>query len=162
MRRILVLLAVLLAPTFGWAQGQVADIFNDFELDALAWLYCDTTDVPALMTACATGVAATDGWIDTRGHSDKTVGIAIDQVNVVGGIDIRFEVRYVKEDGTFTSAIILMNLINKTTADTDNQSVRIPDEVAFFRIGMQIGTADDGAGDAGANAEDIDIIYNAR
>lgn len=155
----MILASVLLAPAFGWAQGQVADIFNDYDLDSVAWIYCDTTDIPALMTACATGTAATDGWIDVRGHQDKTVGIAIDTVGVTGGINIRFEVRYVKEDGTFTSAIILMQLINKTTAATDNQSVRLPDEVSFFRVGMQIGTADDALD---AIVEDIDIIYNGR
>jgi hypothetical protein len=111
------------------------------------------------MTACATGVAAGDGWIQSGNHTDKTIGIAIDTVGVTGGVDIRIEVRYLKEDGTFTSAIVLVALLNKTTADTDNQSVRIPDEVSQFRVGMQIGTADDG-GDA--VVEDIDIIYNAR
>lgn len=159
MRRVLVLLAVLLAPASGWAQGRIANIFNDYDLDAVAYVYCDPANIPALIGACATGVAATDGWIDVRGHTDKTLGIAIDVMGVTGGIDMRIEVRYQKEGGTFTAAIVLMQLINKTTAITDNQSIRLPDEVTQFRFGMQIGTADDGAD---AIVEDIDIIYNAR
>ena len=122
-------------------------------------MYCDPANVGALIGACATGQAAGDGWIDTRGHSSKVVGIAIDVLGVVGGVDITFEVRYQKEDGTYTAAITLMNLINKATAVTDNQSIRIPDEVMQFRVGIEIGTNDD-IGDA--TVEDIDIVYNAR
>lgn len=153
----LLFLGVWATPAHG--QGRIANIFNDYDLDAVAYVYCDTTSIPALMPTCATGVAADDGWIDVRGDADKVLGIAIDTIGVVGGIDIRIEVRYQKEAGVYTSAIVLMQLINKTTAATDNQSVRLPDEVTQFRVGMQIGTNDDG-GDA--IVEDIDIIYNAR
>jgi hypothetical protein len=153
----LTLLGVWAAPAHG--QGRIANIFNDYDLDAVAYVYCDPANIPALMGACATGVAATDGWIDVRGHTDKVLGIAIDTIGVVGGIDITIEVRYQKEGGVFTNAITLMNLINKTTAVTDNQSLRLPDEVTSFRVGMEIGTADDGAD---AIVEDIDIIYNGR
>ena len=150
------MLGVWAFPAFG--QGRVSNILNDYDLDAIAFVYCDPANVGALMEACATGVAAGDGWIDTRNHSSKVVGIAIDVLGVVGGVDITFEVRYQKEDGTYTAAITLMNLINKATAVTDNQSIRIPDEVTQFRVGIEIGTNDDGDG----VIEDIDIIYNAR
>ena len=159
-RRTLLGLALLgVCASLAFGQGQIANIFNDYDLDALAFVYCDPANIPALMDACATGVADTDGWIDVRDDTDKTIGITIDTIGVVGGLDITIEVRYQKEAGVFTEAITLMNLINKTTADTDNQSIRIPDEVTSFRVGMEIGTADDG-GDA--VIEDIDIIYNAR
>ena len=159
MKRLPLTAVFLLASTFLWAQGRRADIFNDYDLDSAAYVFCDTTDVPAIMGACATGIAATDGWIDVSGDVDKVVGIAIDTLGVVGGLDVQFQVRYAKEDGTFTSTIVLMTLINKTTATTDNQSVRLPDEVSQFRVGIKIGTADDG-GDA--IVEDIDVIYNGR
>ena len=160
LRRTLLGLALLgVCASFAWGQAKIANIFNDYDLDAIAFVYCDPANVPALMGACATGVADTDGWIDVRDDTDKTIGIAIDTIGVVGGLDITIEVRYQKEAGVFTEAITLMNLINKTTADTDNQSIRLPDEVTSFRVGMEIGTNDDG-GDA--IVEDIDIIYNAR
>lgn len=152
-------LTLLAWASLAFGQGRVADIFVDYDLDAVAFVYCDPADIPALMVACATGVAATDGWIDSTGHTNKTIGVVIDTVGVVGGIDITFEVRYLQEDGSYGSAITLMNLINKTTATTDNQSIRIPDEVSQFRVGMEIGTADDGAD---AIVEVISIIYNAR
>lgn len=153
----LLILGVWASPCL--AQGRISNILNDYDLDDIVYVYCDPANVGALIGTCATGQAADDGWIDTRGHSSKVVGIAIDVVGVVGGLDITFEVRFQKEDGTFTAAITLMNLINKTVAVTDNQSVRIPDEVMQFRVGIQIGTNDD-VGDA--IVEDIDIIYNAR
>ena len=159
-RRILLGLTLLgVCASLALGQGRTSIIVNDYDLDALEFMYCDPANVGVLIEACATGQASDDGWIDTRGHSAKSVGIAIDVVGVVGGLDITFEVRYQKEDGTYTAAITLMNLINKTTAVTDNQSVRIPDEVMQFRVGIEIGTADDG-GDA--IVEDIDIVYNAR
>ena len=152
----LTLLGVCASLAFG--QGRIANIFNDYDLDTNAYIYCDPANIPALMTACATGVAATDGWIDVRDHRDKTVGVALDAMALVGGVDVTFEVRYQKEGAVYTSAITLMTLINKTVVGTDNQSVRIPDEVTQLRVGIKIGTNDDGD----AVDEDIDIIYNAR
>ena len=152
----LLMLGVWASPVRG--QGRISNILNDYDLDDITFVYCDPANVGALIIACATGQAAGDGWIDTRNHSSKVVGIAIDVLGVVGGVDITFEVRYQKEDGTYTAAITLMNLINKATAITDNQSVRIPDEVIQFRVGIEIGTNDDGDG----VIEDIDIIYNAK
>lgn len=153
----LLILGVWASPCL--AQGRISNILNDYDLDdEVGFIYCDPANVGALIGACTTGLAAGDGWIDTRGHSCKTVGIAIDALVVVGGVDITFEVRYQKEDGTFTAPITLMNLINKATAVTDNQSVRIPDEVMQFRVGIVIGTNDD----ADVVDDDIDIIYNAK
>ena len=163
MRRLTLLWLILLLGVWAspsvLAQGRISNIFNDYDLDSIAFVYCDPADIGVGISACATGVAATDGWIDISGHAGKSVGIGIDVIGVVGGIIVTFEVRYQKEGGEFTSPITLMTLIAKTTATTDNQSVRIPDEVSQLRVGIMIGTNDDG-GDA--IVEDIDVIYNAN
>lgn len=159
LRRILLglaLLGVCASPVW----GQATNLFTDYDLDnAAAYVFCDTTDVPDKMPTCATGIADEDGWIDVSRETGKHIGIVIDQIGVTGGIDIQIQVRMLEDTGVWSSAIILTNLINKTTADTDNQVFRIPDEARQIRVGLQIGTADDG-GDA--ITEDIDVVYNAR
>ena len=158
-RRILLGLTLLgVCASLAFGQGRIANIFNNYDLDVNAYIYCDTTAIPTFMATCATGVAADDGWLDVRDHRDKVVGVVLDAIALVGGVDVTFEVRYQKTRGNYTSAITLMTLINKTVVGTDNQSVRIPDEVTQFRVGIRIGTNDDGD----AVDEDIDIIYNAR
>jgi len=158
-RKLLITLAFLLFAVAATAQNHTANIFTNYDLDAVAFVFCDPTDIPALMPVCVTGVAAEDGWIPVNRHVNKVLGIAITTIGVTGGLDIQIQVRVQEDDGTMSPAIILMNLINKTVAATDNQFVRLPDEVTQFRLGMEIGTADDG-GDA--IVEDIDVIYNAR
>ena len=160
MKKILFTLALfILACTPVQGQNHSANIFTDYDLDDVAYVFCDPTDVPDLMPVCEAGNEPEDGWIPVSKHVNKVIGVVIDIISVVGGLDVQIQVRVQDDDGVMSEPIILMNLINKTTADTDNQFVRIPDEVTQFRVGIQIGTADDG-GDA--IAEDIDVIYNAR
>jgi hypothetical protein len=159
-RRTLLGLALLgVCASLALGQAQITNVFDSYDLDVNTFVYCDPADIGQGITACATGAAATDGWIDVRNHGDKSVGVVLNEVAVTGGIIVTFEVRYQMEGGEFTDTITLMTLIAKDTALTDNQSVRIPDEVTQLRVGIRIGTADDG-GDA--VEEDIDIVYNAR
>jgi hypothetical protein len=155
-RKLLILLSLVLLSTPAF--GARVTIFNNFDLDAVAFVFCDTTDVPVGMT-CVTGVADEDGWITVRQDVGKTFTVIIDALVVTGGLDITIQARVTEADGTLSGAVTLVNLINKTTATTDNQIIRIPDEVTQLRFGMEIGTADDG-GDA--DPEDITVIYRSR
>ncbi len=159
MKKLLLTLAFLFFAVSATAQNHSANIFTNYDLDAVAFIFCDVTDIPTMMPVCATGIAAEDGWLPVNRHVNKVLGIAINVLGVVGGVDIQIQVRVQEDDGTMSPAIILMNLINKDTVAVDNQFVRLPDEVTQFRVGMEIGTNDDG-GDA--IVEDIDVIYNAR
>lgn len=156
MKKLLITLALVFVAATATAQNHSANIFTNYDLNSLVYIFCDATDVPNLMPVCATGLTAEDGWLPVPRHVNKVLGIAINTLSLTGGVDVQIQVRVQEDDGTMSEPIILMNLINKTVVDVDNQFLRIPDEVAEFRVGIQIGTADL------AGAEDIDVIYNAR
>lgn len=140
------------------AQGQVVSIFDGFDLDTNTFVYCDTTAIPAGMSACTTGAAVGDGWLTVGRDSRKVFGLFIDQLLVVGGIIGQLEGRMLKADGTYTSVAILVTLLAKTLT-TQNQVILVPEGFEQVRFGIRIGTNDDG-GDA--TTELVDVIYNNR
>lgn len=152
------LLGVWASPLLG--QTRVASIFHDYDLDAAAYVYCEVGAAPEYMNQCTTGQAANDGWLNVASHQEKVVAIVLDQIDTATGIDTTIEVRLKTEGDLRTSAITLVNLLVKTTADTDNQLIRLPDEVEEFRVGIRLNTADDPGPDA--IIEDIDVVYNGR
>ena len=156
MKKLLLTLALIVLPLSVLAQNRTANIFTNYDLDAVAYIFCDATDLPEFMPTCATGVAAEDGWMLVPSHVNKTIGFILNTITATGGVDVQIQVRMQQDDGAMSEPIILMNLINKTVVDTDNQFVRLPDEVAQFRVGIQFGTADQ------VGVDDVEVIYNAR
>lgn len=162
MKRMLLFYAIAVfyaVALFG--QLQSAEVFNAFDLDDTTYIFCDTTDIPGIMSACSTGAAAGDGWITVSRFEKHTVGFIMDQVNVTGGIDVQIQGRMLLEDGTYAAAVsTLFQFTNKTAVDgTDDQLVTVVDGIAQIRVGIKIGTADDGD-DTGANAEQITVLWN--
>lgn len=156
MKKLLLAFALLLLPfqVTGQIQESTTLIFNNFALDATAALYCDTGNIPTGMSACASGTAAGDGWITVSKDRIPLVMILIDQLNVTGGLDFVIEGRINAETAV---AIYSVN----HTATTDSEFVRVVEEVEQIRVGISIGTSDDGD-DSGANEEDITIAVYLR
>lgn len=115
------------------------------------------------------GTAATDGWVDVSGYSDKTITFSLEQVNVTGGIDVRWECKGDSTAGTTALPVILYpgetdgcgggtlssGVCNFTTAGiTSRTSVVSFEPWGACRLGVLIHTSDDG-GDTGANEEQI-------
>jgi hypothetical protein len=165
MKRLLNLLAfltVLLVPTFVYAQAYT--VFDDYDLDSTSYVYCDTTDIPTGMSACASGTAAGDGWMVKAYNAHMGVSMELDQGNVTGGVDFRIEARFVNDDGsTYSDAIAIWpadGAKNKTAFDgTEDEIQLVPDHVYQIRVGIKIGTADDG-NDLTTNLEQISVIVN--
>ncbi len=156
MKKILLTLGLLLLALPVSGQNRTANIFTNYDLNALAYIFCNPADIPEFMPACVTGVAAEDGWMVVYNHVNKTVGVILNIITATDGLDVQIQVRMQQDDGTMSEPIILMNLINKDVVDVDNQFVRLPDEVAQFRVGLQWGTADL------VGVDDVEVIYNAR
>lgn len=115
------------------------------------------------------GTTATDGWVDVSGWSDKTITFSIEQMNVTGGIDVRWECKGDAMAGTTSMPVIIYpgetdgcgggtlgtNVCNFTTAGvTSRTSVVSFEPWGACRVGVLIHTNDDG-GDTGANEEQI-------
>ncbi len=147
-----VLLCLLLAtPTYA---QRLATIFNNYDLDVTAYTYCDSANIPTEIPVCVTTAqAVTDGWMSVSNDARKTFQISIDQIVVTGGIDITVEGKV-----TGSTSIVTIWTDNVTTATTDNDIVTVPEDVNQLRIGIKIGTADDG-NDLTTNLEIIDIQY---
>ncbi len=166
MKRLLNLLAFTLVLWFmstALCYAQAYTVFADYDLDSTSYVYCDTTDIPTGMSACASGVAAGDGWVVKSYNEHMGVSMEIDQVNVTGGLDFRIEARMLNDDGTYSKGIAIWpadGAKNKTLATgADDEVQLVPDHVYQIRVGIKIGTADDG-NDAGVNAEQISVIVN--
>ncbi len=155
MRYKLLLIAGLLAllPTNAIAQQAFA-IFTNYDLDATAYTYCNSASIPSQIPVCVTtGQAATDGWFTVTNDEKRTIQASIDQIVVTGGIDVTIEGKI-----TGATSIVTIWTDNVTTADTDNDTIAIQEDVYQLRVGIKIGTADDG-GDLTTNLEIIDIHY---
>jgi len=151
MKRYIFLVLLLAAPV----QAQrLATIFNNYDLDATAYTYCDSANIPTEISVCVTtGQAVTDGWMTVPTDARKTFQISIDQIVVTGGIDITVEAKI-----KGATSIVTLWSKNVTTATTDNDTVGVPEDVDQLRIGIKIGAADDG-NDLTTNLEIIDIHY---
>jgi hypothetical protein len=113
---------------------------------------------------CGTG--ATDGWISVGGYADKNMVFSIEQMNVVGGIDVRWECKgdsiasnpvivYPTTASTCPGGTLGTNVCNYTTAGiTSRLGVVAYEPWTACRIGVLIHTSDDG-GDTGVNEEQI-------
>ena len=155
MRYKLLLIVGLLALVPQVALGQQAfAIFNNYDLDATAYTYCNSASIPSQIPVCVTTAqAATDGWFVVSNEEQRTIQVSIDQIVVTGGIDVTIEGRV-----TGASSIVTIWTDNVTTADTDNDIIAVPENVQELRVGIKIGTSDDG-GDLTTNLEIIDIHY---
>jgi len=145
------LLALVPPAVFG---QQTITIFNNYDLDVTAYTYCDSANIPSGIPVCVTTAqAATDGWFTVNNEEQRTIQVSIDQIVVTGGIDVTIEGKV-----TGATSIVTIWTDNVTTADTDNDIIAVPENVDQLRVGMKIGSADDGD-DTGANAEILDIHY---
>ena len=154
MKRLAIALALLLClPVLASAQKR-ADIFENYDLDSTMEIFCDTvtfaTSPPSGMEQCDTGMAAEDGWIDSRTEDFKTVAIIIDDIDLTAGmIDVTLYGR-VKEGHT---PIKIGTTQSYTTEDT--KIIVVPEALRQIRIGIVINGTDDGD----AADEDVSIYY---
>lgn len=107
------------------------------------------------------GTTAASGWIDVGGREVR-VFVDVNQLNVTGGINITVE-------GKLNSADTQVYTIYPDPDDSTSASeckegnataarhcvYVVPAGFDAIRVGFEIGTADDGGGDAGANAESV-------
>lgn len=166
MKRLLNLLAFILVAWFmttALAHAQAYTVFDDYDLDSTSYVYCDTTDIPTNMSACASGVAAGDGWMIKGYNEYMSVAMEMDQGVVTGGVDFRIEARMLNDDATYTDAIAIWpadGAKNKTAFDgTEDEIQLVPDHVYQIRVGIKIGSADDG-NDLTTNLEQISVVVN--
>jgi len=106
-----------------------------------------------------TGTAATNGWIDISGLDDVVMTVYMDQVNITGGLDMRWECRAAgpnsqavivypgESDGCGAAGTLGTNVCNLTgTAGiTSGLALVVSEPWSACRLGMFIHTADDGA-----------------
>ena len=151
--RLLLIGLMALLPTQVLAQQAFA-IFNNYDLDVTNYTYCDSASTPSQIPVCVTTAqAVTDGWFVVSNEEQRTIQVSIDQIVVTGGIDVTIEGRV-----TGASSIVTIWTDNVTTATTDNDIIAIPENVRELRVGIKIGSADDG-NDLTTNLEIIDIHY---
>jgi hypothetical protein len=132
-------------------------LFSSYDLDSTSYVFCDTGNIPTGMSACASGTAANDGWVKVAGHEFKAIEIVIDQLNVTGGIDFKIEARIA---ATGSASVIWPSVSANKTLTTENEIVPIQEPCYQIRVGMKIGSADDG-NDLTTNLEDITVTYAA-
>lgn len=120
---------------------------------------------------CGTG--ATNGWFNISqflNHPGGTVSITVqvDQAVTDGtGIDIRWEA---KTAGANTAAVQICPVTNGTVTTVTDANVGINGRYTCVmdytfdqaRVGVKLTTADDGAGDATTNREQINIYVSGR
>lgn len=108
----------------------------------------------------ACGTTASDGWIPVNGASVIKIAIQVDQLNVTGGINVTIQCKDNTQDTTpitiypdpNDSSTEESHTMNYTAVQANAYSVPVPWDAC--RVGLEIGTADDG-GDLTTNAEDI-------
>jgi len=157
MKRIAFALALVLClaiPAATQTGGKRADIFENYDLDSVAYVYCDpvtyATNPPEGMDQCSTGTAAEDGWVDARTEDFKGIAMHVDAMALAAGtIDISIYARV--KVGT---SPIQLGLTNSFAA-VGTHYVVIPEALRQIRVGIRINGADDGD----AADEDISIYY---
>lgn len=132
-------------------------IFVDFDVDSTSYVYCDTTAIPAEMSACASGTAANDGWVPVNSIY-KAIQITLDQLSTdTAGIDYIVYGRLYGEtigDVIVAEATLADAVEGEATVIVLNQDELVNE----IRVGLKINTADDGT-DTGADIEEITVVY---
>ena len=109
-----------------------------------------------------TGGTATDGWFDVGALISMNFIVDIAQLNVTGGIDYMLECRHVYFGGV-SSAFTVVPATNKTAVSVSSSGWALSGSAQGpwdqCRVGLKIGTSDDG-GDTGANAEKITVTFD--
>lgn len=122
-----------------------------------------------------TGTAVTNGWIDISGMDDVTMTIYFDQINVTGGVDMRWECKAAgvnaapvivypgESDGCGSAGTLGTNVCNLTgTAGiTSGLALVVTEPWTACRLGLFIHTSDDGA-DTTTNTEQITATLTGR
>lgn len=101
------------------------------------------------------GTAAYDGWFPVAGWGQTTVQIDVTQLNVTGGVYLQVECQAYPAQ---TTANVLAS--SNITA-VGSYAVAIPEPWDTCRVGMKIGTSDDG-GDLTTNTEKISVYAIRR
>lgn len=158
--RKLIAFAVLVLATAGLllqgapVQAQAIDrlrpivLMADYDLDATTYVYCNAGNA-----SCA----SSGGWVTAWGYGQVDVTFQIDQMDVTGGIDFKVEC----QDGTTTSTPV--NVYPGTAGGATNYTatgaVRIVISEPWYqcRVGVKIGSADDGA-DTTTHAEKLTAV----
>lgn len=146
---IALLAGIVLMPNAAAQRRQIRSVqtFTNYDLDSTSFVYND-----------AGGTGANDGWIVVATETNRSMMIEINQLNVTGGIDFRIEARL--QGGDQTAVIIWPSTPPQNLTTTGGTLITFPEDVYQVRMGMKIGTADDGD-DLTVNAEDITITYES-
>lgn len=141
---------------------------NSITIDTAATLSADATvGVAFSYRTRSCGTAAGSGWMNVQGYDFKTLVLQIDQLNVTGGISVKWQCRargdqvaavdvYPGAEGTCPGGSVSSGFCNYTAVT--GFALVIEEPWAQCRVLMKIGSADDG-GDTGANAENINIYF---
>jgi len=126
-----------------------------------------TTGNPFDYRNASCGTAATSGWMNVEGYDFKTLILQIDQLNVTGGISVKWQCRgkgdqvapvdvYPGVSGTCPGGTLSSGFCNYTAVT--GFALVIEEPWTECRVGMKIGSADDGT-DTGSAAENINIYF---
>lgn len=131
---------LVLAASSG-AGPNTSIIFDAFDVDAVTFVYCDTSAPQGL--TCATGAADDDGWLRVRGLGAKLVVIRPDAI-ALGAGTVQFTIEGRTQDST--GAYATMDLIAPIdfAAAQAGKPVAIVELVDEIRVGVRINGADDG------------------
>lgn len=103
------------------------------------------------------GTTASDGWMPIYRGQMTTIVFELNQVNVTGGIDVRWECRESVTDAQPVQVFPASGFNNYTAAGIASRTAVVVEEPwQECRVGVKINSADDG-GDTGANAEKISV-----
>jgi hypothetical protein len=113
------------------------------------------------------GTTAADGWMSVAGTTEITVKIQVDQVVVTGGVNVTIQCRdnthdtvpftiYPDPNDTSTEECHTLNFTAVAAC-----AYIVPGSWDSCRVGVEIGTADDGD-DLTTNAEDITATIHVR
>jgi hypothetical protein len=154
MKRFLAAIAFLLWAPLAFSLPPV-NIFTNFDIASTSFVYCDTGDIPAQMSACSTGTAANDGWLPIGGNKDPMIAILTSAISVTGTLEATIEVRYFNDNSTKTTAITIFDFASIDAADgTDDQAIKIIEGAVEMRVGIRINGTDTGT-------QAVTVVYNA-
>lgn len=103
--------------------------------------------------------AATDGWFPMPESASSQINISFDQANVTGGIDYKIECRQCV-NAYCTTPNIIAGPTNVASFPAAARASITNERWSQCRVGLKIGTADDG-GDLTTNMEQISVTARA-
>lgn len=117
----------------------------------------------------ACGTTATDGWVNVQDYDTRNIILQIDQVVATGGISVHWQCKgrgdqagpvkvWPGNGADCGSGTLSSGLCNFATGTTHAFSVVIDEPWAQCRVGLKIGSADDGD-DLTTNAENVNIYF---